>query len=133
MLYQGTRRALVVLRAKPHSWTTSPQTMEYLMTTEIRLRLNADCKSTFQAAADRHGVPLVHFITMAVHGYLRGIGDLSAIQPAPVAPVAPTSAPVKPEPDVLTAVANAFDDDDDEWTEEELAYWRAKGRDISTG
>lgn len=96
------------------------------MTTEIRLRLNVDCKSTFQAAADRHGVPLVHFITMAVHGYLRGIGDLSAIQPAPVAPTP------APEPEPLVEIINAFDDDDDEWTEEELAYWRAKGRAIST-
>ena len=76
------------------------------MTTEIRLRLNAECKSTFQKAADRHGVPLVHFITMAVHGYLRGIGDLTAVS-------APSAVATKPK-------ANAFPDTDmSVWLEED--------------
>ena len=103
------------------------------MTTEIRLRLNADCKSTFQTAADRHGVPLAHFITMAVHGYLRGIGDLSALQTPPAAPAAPAAPTVDTDiSDALRAFTDSDDDEyDSEWTEEELAYWRARGKDVT--
>ena len=104
------------------------------MTQEVRLRLNADCKSTFQNAADRHGVPLVHFITMAVHGYLRGIGDLSAIQIVTATPVGPKPKPdgrtPLPVPEGLTWVDEVHTDaNDEDWTMEELERAYHNGQD----
>lgn len=106
------------------------------MTSEIRLRLNADCKSTFQNAADRHGVPLVHFITMAVHGYLRGIGDLSALEPAPATvDVNPEPTGARPMPAVVKWLTNpegeryVEDKHGEEWTERELKRAYAIGVD----
>lgn len=105
------------------------------MTGEIRLRLNADCKSTFQNAADRHGVPLVHFITMAVHGYLRGIGDLSALEPAPTpvstSPNPDGARPVPPDLDWATSPEGEryIEFGGDVWTEGELTHLYARGSD----
>lgn len=106
------------------------------MTSEIRLRLNADCKSTFQSAADRHGVPLVHFITMAVHGYLRGIGDLSALEPAPAPTlVAASERTPHPVPFISKWLVSPegeryiVDKNGDEWTEGELKHVYGLGQD----
>lgn len=101
------------------------------MNTEIRLRLNADCKSTFQNAANRHGVPLVHFITMAVHGYLRGIGDLNAIQSVPVtaAPVAATQKGLPVPPDLEWIDGVHTDADGEDWTMGELERAYSQGQD----
>ena len=99
------------------------------MTSDIRLRLNADCKSTFQAAANRHGVPLAHFITMAVHGYLRGIGDLSALAPTSVTPK-PDAKVSRPIPPNLVWVDGVHTDaDGEDWTAEELERAYTQGQD----
>ena len=102
------------------------------MSSEIRLRLNVDSKSSFQEAADRHGVPLVHFITMAVHGYLRGIGDLSAIQPKAPAPAKPIARPLPPDIEWRTSPEGERymeDSNGDEWLEGEVEEAYSRGSD----
>ena len=96
------------------------------MDQEIRFRIPNVLHAAITDAARNRGVPVTSLMAIMAYEYLHTRNELVS---APAAPAKPTPAP---EPEPLVEIINAFDDDDDEWTEEELAYWRAKGRAIST-